>query len=290
MQRASIDALESFVTLARTQRMRETTRLRGVTRHTVLRHVEAVEKSFGKNLIFTEGHTYKLTSAGNNVLQKIEELLGHAHSVFGGYEYKNEIVNGLNRTIFHSEIGGQYYSQQHPLWRIWVDAPSLLQHTLEAWIKSRFHIEEPPLKHIMPYLLLFRYTEQGWLCTHVGEKSTYSRWFGWDWAKSAIGTLSTKDPVGVDYDRFASFPYEAIYQTGSARFDHHFVKLISAPGGDPRYIRYQRLLMCCLLPDDSPIIGTIGILTNEIDMPNVKLTKENEMDEAFLMDFEAFQD
>jgi len=284
MESIQFDALNSFVTLARTQRMADTTARLAVSRQTVARHLDYLTELFGAPVITREGHRYTLTESGSRVLQQAETLLQLSDALVGSYNHSSTIVDGLEQTRYHNTRGHDYRSQQHPLWRLWQDGVPLLKDAYQAWKAADFEYESPAAQPIKPYLNQYRKTELGWFCSHVGEKSAYARWFGWEWAKSAVGTATRNDPGGPDFDRFASKPYEPVITQGVCRLDHHYVQLETRPDGSFDSVCYQRLILPFLLPDGSPILATVAAITERIEITDFTVPQGASMPPELLMD------
>jgi hypothetical protein len=172
-----------------------------------------------------------------------------------------------------SSASGKYRGQQHPLWRVHKDAPESIKRTLHAWNTSKYDGLSPAIVEKMPYMLTFRRTNGGWVCSHVGEKSAYAEWFGWEWAKSAIGSYAKDAVSGEDYFRFCSTGYMDVMNSGSCRLDHHDIIGDLKGDGVRRSIKYQRLTMSLLLPNKTPIIATMVCVTDEVDLPQIFLPR-----------------
>ena len=286
MKRISVDMFHTFIALSQTQKMSETVSQLDITRQTVRRHIDTLEQAKGETLIAVKNHKYELTNAGRKFLPEVEDIVDQTESLLGGYQFKNVIIDGLNRTTYKDDHGHDFHSQQHPLNRLWVDSPPLLQKSFLAWANSRFQIEDPQMQTVKPYMMIYRRNSEGWICTHIGEKSSYAVWFGWEWAKSGIGQLSSDDPAGRAFDKFATKAYSQLYRHGGIRLDHVFAQIPRRMGGKPEPVSFQKLLFSCVFPNYKQAIGLVVARTNNIEILGLEAENMPQMPEDLLMEFD----
>jgi regulatory helix-turn-helix LysR family protein len=286
MRRISVDMFETFITLSRTKKMPETVTRLSITRQTVRRHIDNLEQAKGEKLIILKNHKYELTDAGLKFLPEVEDIIDQADSLLGGYHFKNDVIDGLNRTTYHDRRGHDFHSQQHPLNRLWIDSPPILQRSFLAWSNSQFKIEDPLMVPIKPFMMIYRKNSEGWICTHIGEKSSYATWFGWEWAKSGIGQLSSEDPTGREFDKFATKAYAQLSRHGGIRLDHVFAQIPRETGGEPEPVSFQKLLFSCVYPNKQLAIGLVVARTNRIEILGLEAKDIPKMSDDLLMEFD----
>lgn len=286
MKRISIDMFQTFIVLSQTQKMSETVAQLDVTRQTVRRHIDILEQAKGQTLMDVNNHKYKLTDAGRKFLPEVEDIVDLTDSLLGGCQLKTDVIDGLNRTTYKDSCGHDFYSQQHPLDRLWIDGPPMLQKTFLAWANARFQIESPQMQVVKPYMMIYRKNAEGWICTHIGEKSSYAGWFGWEWAKSGIGQLSSDDPAGRAFDKFATKAYSQLYRHGGIRLDHVFAQITRKAGGKPEPVSFQKLLFSCVYPNSQQAIGLVVARTNNIKILGLEAENIPQMPDELLMEFD----
>jgi hypothetical protein len=279
-----LEALESFVTLARTQQMNATVKELGITRQTVNRHLEFVNEIFGSEVMYVSGNQRLLTDQGKQAFAKCQPLVDQAKSLTNDYEHSCDIVHGLQRSLYQSAQGQEYRGQQHPLWRLWIDSPPMLGHAFKAAVAAQHELEHESMLPVKPFMQVHRRIGNEWICAHVGAQSAYRRWFGSVWCESAVGTLTKDDIAGLEYSMFAGSAYDHISDVGGFRLDHNHIKHTSKPGAAPVYVRYQRLLMGLTLPDGSPVLGSIVAMTNSIDIQGFSPGSESRLNAELVMD------
>jgi hypothetical protein len=279
-------ALQSFVVLAQTKRMKEATQQLGVSRQTIMRHISYLEEQWdGDQLLSLDGNAYSVKPSAEEFFRKAEEIVEQARALEGGHQLRCDVVDGLERVHFITADGQDFRSQQHPLWRLDEIGTKTIKTGYAAWMASGFDVNHPQIQALMPLMSVFREQKYGWVCTHVGEISAYARCFGKDWAMSATGVLQSEAPTGRDYQLFVSHPYKRVLATGSCRIDHQYLKLKDGHrwplnfGGT-----YQRLLMPLLLPDGSPVLASLAIITNEVEFAGFEPPIETRIPEHLIMD------
>lgn len=139
---------------------------------------------------------------------------------------------------------------------------------------------------IRPYLLVYRWIAQGWLCADVGEKSAYWRWLGPDMCKSAKGALADRDGAGDAFIALVSNAYAEIYYGGSIRLDHLYVRLPREGFETPQRYSYQRMLASCILPNGQQALAVLSATTNKIEIDALDKNKRILIEEKLLMDDE----
>ncbi len=282
-QTIMFDMLRSFTTLARTLNVSKAVRILGSTRQTLRRHIDILEEVRGEKLFEVKDRQYGLTEAGSRSIQEAETVLARGKAWLAG---RNQNIDGLALVKYDDAQGCSFYSQQHPVPRLWRDGPPLLRHGLQAWVTGHAQLEHRSMKKITPYLNVYRKHKGSWLCVHIGEQSSIARLLGPVWAKSAIGCLLEEDLVNSGADRFAIEAYDRISREGSLRLDHVFVRVPRKDGGIPQPGSYQRLLFAGVFPDGHSAVTTLIALTNRIDISGLGLKDLPTTPETDLMEFD----
>jgi hypothetical protein len=260
----TFDMLRAFDSLARTLNLSETSDLLGVTRQTVRRHISDLEGIRGGDLFTLQKHSYALTQLGIASLAGARSMLRQADS------WSKAAVNGSNGSQhleygqFQDDEGRRYFSQQHPVNLVAQVGAPLVQKTLVAWGHALARIEAPEFSDVRPYLVVYRRNPDGWVCVEVGEKSTYAKWFGWAWSKSAVGRLSQEDRAGDEFNGFIANAYERIHDEGGVRLDHLFAHLPREVSDAPIPVTFQRLLMGCVFPDGTPALAVLVSISDDV--------------------------
>mgnify|MGYP001803153712 CR=1 FL=1 len=122
------------------------------------------------------------------------------------------------------------------------------------------------MAEVRPHLVIYRRSNTGWVCVEVGDKSAYTKWFGWTWAKSAVGRLSEDDQAGNEFNRFIAEAYERLHGEGGVRLDHLFAHLPREASEGPIPVTFQRLLMGCIFPDKTPALAVLVSITANVEI------------------------
>ncbi|MDJ0638755.1 MAG: LysR family transcriptional regulator [Paracoccaceae bacterium] len=256
--------LRAFDSLARTLNLSETADLLGVTRQTVRRHISSLEEVKGGALFGLNKHSYSLTQLGVHSLSGARSMLRQADSWSQGAVTSSNGSQHLEYTQFTDSDGRKFISQQQPVSSVARTGTPVVQRTLAAWAAALTRIEAPEMAEVRPYLVLYRRSAGGWVCVEVGEQSTYAKWFGWTWSKSAVGRLSEDDHAGDDFNRFIAEAYERIHGEGGVRLDHLFAHLPREVSDQPVPVTFQRLLMGCVFPDGTPALALLGAISRNV--------------------------
>jgi len=259
------ELLRSFATLARNLNLSKTVRILGSTRQTVRRHISLLEAHKGETLFNVEDRQYRLTKAGRRALREAEELISRADAWL---QNRTGHINGLQHlTADDAEL--TYYLQQHPLGRLWTDGSDLMQLGMRCWTASKSCIEDPAFAPLRPYLMIFRKLVDDWVCVEVGDKSSYSTWFGWASERSSVGRALADLPGGLGFANILALPYQEVEDSESVRLDHVHTHL-KKPGSDEIVpVSFQRLLMACHFPDGSLAIASLVDRTHNISIKGV---------------------
>lgn len=253
-----------------------------MSRQTVRRHLNDLEELRGEVLLDFNERKYRLTEAGQQALLEAEILLQKAEA---WVSKESGSVNGLLKVSLELDGKTPFHAQRHPLSRIWKSAPPLIQEGVRAWGASDFMLEAPAIQKIRPYLIVYRKNRGDWICTEVGEHSSYVSWLGWTWAKSAIGASFESDPVGNTADTFVLEAYETVVRTGGIWYDHISTRLVRDDVEKTVPVNYQRLVFCCLFPNGEPAVASLVARTNMIEIDGLSREEFEPMPAGDLMEF-----
>lgn len=255
------EMIRSFTTLASTLNLSHAVGELNSTRQTVRRHIGQLEEMIGEKLFEMEGRHYQLTERGVEMLPEAQDLLARGRFWVSGQS--SHVANLLR--FSHEELNGWSYYQQHqPLTHIWDGGSKLLRDAITGWSKAEGYLEAEALQEVRPYLLVYRYTENGWICVEIGEKSFYAGWWGWSHARSSIGRSLGKFPGGVEFESLVNQSFEEVMATGGMRLDEVVTQFPREAGGVPKPLAYQRLLLGGRFPDNSFALITIVERSQEI--------------------------
>lgn len=242
------EMIRSFTTLARTLNLSHAVAELNSTRQTVRRHISQLEEMRGVQLFDVVNRRYELTEAGREALPSALSLLGHGRLWMQG-QIKD--VNGLMGTSFADGKGRYYYQQQQPVNIAWTNTSPLLSTAIRCWAESDGALEHPRMNRIRPYVLIYRDTVAGWICTEVGEKSFYSQWWGWAKARSSVGRSLDNFPFGPEMARVLDVPLREVQATRGMRIDQVATFVARSQDGPPEHCIFERLLLGCQMPDGS---------------------------------------
>ncbi len=277
------EMLRSFCTLGRNLNLSKTVEELGISRQTVRRHVNDLQELRGTILINFDDRKYTLTDDGMHALGEAERLLARADNWMAN---TSGLANGLAHVSTEMGDGIPFHAQRHPVNKIWTCAPKLIQAGFAGWSSSRFDIEGSSMEAIKPYLISYRENRGDWICTYVGEESSYASWRGWAWAKSAVGSIFERDPISTEADGFILEAYENVMRTGSVWYDHISTKLVRSEDQVLTPVNYQRLVMCCSLPNGELSVASLVARTNNISIDGLEPGQIERMPDDDIMEFD----
>ena len=281
----TFDMLRAFDSLAQTLNLSETAERLGVTRQTVRRHISDLETLRGGALFSLHKHSYTLTQLGLASLAGARSMLRQAES-WSKAALSSPSSQHLEYAEFEDSGGRRYLSQQHPVSMVSKYGGAILQESLAAWGSALGQIEAPEIAEVRPYLVLYRRSAQGWVCVEVGEKSAYAKWFGWKWSKSAVGRLSEDDHAGDAFNRFIAEAYERLHDEGGVRLDHLFAHLPREMSDAPIPVTFQRLLMGCVFPDDTPALAVLVSISPDVTITGLSSEDRQRVPKAIMEEFD----
>lgn len=276
------EMLRSFCTLGRNLNLSKTVDELGISRQTVRRHINDLQELRGTTLINFDDRKYSLTDDGSYALAEAERLLSRADNWMNN---TSGLANGLAHISTVTDDGVPFHAQRHPITDICSNAPDLIKQGFAAWSASSFDIESEAMKAIRPYLIGYRKNRGDWICTFVGEHSSYASWRGWAWAKSAVGSIFERDPISTEADAFILEAYENVMRTGAVWYDHISTKFVRNEDQKLTPVNYQRLVMCCRFPNGELNIASLVARTNKIRIDGLDLNQIEMMPEEDVMEF-----
>jgi len=254
------EMIRSFTTLARTLNLSHSVAELNSTRQTVRRHISILEELRGAPLFHVVNRRYELTDAGYAALPEAQDLLLRGMAWARGQSGSTGDLQYLKA----SQGDWVFHQQQQPLGMIWKDESLLLRETFRASVMASGEIENSCLTHVRPFLLIYRYSDSGWICVEFGEKSAYVKWFGSDYAKSSIGRPIARLPAGEEFGHMLDQSFHDVESTQSARLDHVYTRMPERDGANQATIAYQRLMMAGSFPDGSPAVLALVVPTNNV--------------------------
>ncbi len=283
----TFDMLRAFDVLAQTLNLSDTAEQLGVTRQTARRHISDLESFLGGPLFGLQRQSYVLTQRGKCSLPGARSMLRQAERWSRGELLSAGGLQHLEYARFESGDGSRYFCQQHPVSTISLSGTPLLRQTLKAWGAALAQIEAPEMADMRPFLAVYRRSHEGWVCVEIGEDSTYARWFGWTWAKSAVGRLSDEDHAGNSYNSFIADAYDRIHGEGGVRYDHTFAYLPRENSEHPVPVTFQRLLMGCVFPDGEPALAVLTSVTEKVNILGLNAEEKESVSRELLQEFEV---
>ena len=274
------EILRSFTTLASTLNLSQAVRELGSTRQTVRRHITQLEEIKGGELFKVDARQYDLTDLGRDVLPEAQDLLARAEGWVSG---DSRMIDGLQYLSHISDTGWSLYQQQHALGRIFSSTGTLMQRTLNAWVASGGELEHPAMQEVRPHLMVFRRSDESWLCVELGDESSYVSWFGWADARSSIGRPLGRMPGGESFGRLVNLAYIEVETNQGVRLDHTYTQVPREPGTEPVPICYERLLLSARFPDGSHAMLSAVRRTYDVEITGVTDEMLRQMPSELLM-------
>ena len=276
------EMIRSFTTLAQTLNLSHAVAELNSTRQTVRRHIAQLEELRGEALFDVVNRRYELTKAGRGALPSAQSLLGH-----GKLWLKGQImdVDGLMSMSYVDPNGWYYYQQQQPISVAWHHSSGLFRKAIASWADAKGALEHESLASVRPYVLIYRDTSAGWICTEVGEKSFYSLWFGWATARSSVGRSLDQFPFGPELARVLDVPLREVQTTRGIRIDQVVTRVPRQFPDAPENLIFERLLLGCHMPDNSFALMVVVNRPDAIRVPDLDQSLLQEMAGDVFIDF-----
>lgn len=278
------EMLRSFVVVADTLNITRAVETLGVTRQTIRRHLDDLEELLSVKLFTINSRQYQITEQGEQYLSGANTLLRNLDAWVENGSASN--VASQSAIDHNKDEPFFYFGQQHELIDVWQSGVPLLREGITAWTTSCGQFEHPALEKVKPYLLIFRRNRDRWLCTFVGEQSSYATWLGPTWARSAIGSSIEEDAANPKDTAFVIEAYNWVNETGSPRYDHVYGTFAREEGGETMPVGFQRLVFPSTLPDGARIIGVLVARSNRIEINAINPSDYVATPQEALMEFE----
>lgn len=278
-----MEMISSFVSLGETQNLSASVENLQVSRQTIRRHINELERLKGFKLFETENRQYRLTDAGKTALADAQSLIRNS-SIW--LHKRSGSVPGLLSTEIEPAETSWMYAQQHPLIDIWSMAPPIIKRGFEAWCQSKGQLECDAMEKVRPYRLVYRKYKGDWLLVEIGDKSAYGTWLGISHAKSELGR--TLD-LGRKYDPLIEYwrkPYEEVLRTGAVWYEHISVCMPRQRGEDPVPVSYQRLVAAGRFVDQQPAVLVFAARTDISKIPHMPASRIVKNRPENLMEFD----
>lgn len=275
--------MRAFVCLSRTLNLSKACEELKATRQTVRRHITDLEDILGQDLFQVIDRHYHLSDYGREVLEEAKALLLRVDMWAGQSTLKKNTSGGLEKLQFTDPDGNLYLSQQHPVSQLALQGLPIMKRTFIAWANAQTQIEHSAMEAIRPYTVLYRKGPSGWVFVEIGEKSAYSRWFGWAWSRSAIGKLISDDNLPDEYNEFAGGAYSRIYDEGGVRLDHIYAHL-PKDGTSLQPATFQRLLLGGVFPDGTPGLILLAAITEQVEIDALDVVDKPSIPTNLIMD------
>jgi biotin operon repressor len=264
--RITLDQLRAFLGLADCLNLSMVARQFELTRQTVRRHVDELEHIQGRRLFRLANKQYSLTAAGKALYPEIKAIVEAVERLSDCDGIRLRRIEGMEHARYRAPDGQVFFSQQYPPSTLMETGLPLLRAVLHAWGASVGHVKHDRMRELRPYVVIYRRTKTGWLFAEVGEKSGYARWFGVDFALSAMGMPFEEDGVGEEYNNFISRAYNEVHENGGVRLDHVHAQLLHPGEKRIKTLNFQRLLAGVSLGNGKRALLMASALTNKIQI------------------------
>lgn len=260
------EVLRSFTALADSLNLSHAVRELGSTRQTVRRHIAQLEEIKGGPLFLVTDRQYELSDLGRRILPEALDLLTRAEAWVQG---KSHLIDGMQYLRHGTDDGWLYFQQQHPLGQVFSSSGEILRDAIRAWSEAGGDIEHEAMQAIRHKAMIFRRSEGNWLFTEVGDESSFTSWFGWATARSAVGRVLGQLPGGDSFDRLVNEAYAEVEQNQSVRLDHCYTTLHNEEFGGMIPICYERLLLGSRFADGSFAMVSVVRRTYDVEIKGV---------------------
>ena len=255
------EMIRSFVTLARTLNLSHAVEELKSTRQTVRRHIEALESAMGAPLFEVKDRRYQLTHAGEQMLPSAQSIQAQGRLFLRGDLGE---VDGMMRMAYEDGEGWYFYIQKQKISSVWDCGSGLLPAAVQAWAASKGELESDAMNVVRPFVLVYRDTPAGWLCSEVGENSFFRKWWGRTKALSSVGRPLDQFPGGPEVAAIMKLPFVEVQTTKGIRLDQVATLLPRGEDGAPTTIVFNRLLMAARLPDGSDVLVVVVDRANQL--------------------------
>ena len=276
------EMIRSFVTLARTLNLSRAVEEMATTRQTMRRHIEALEAAMGVQLFEVVDRRYQLTPEGARALPSAQSIQAQGRLWLQGDLSE---VDGMMRMSYDDGDGWHFFIQKQKISTVWNCGSDLLQAALKAWAAAGGELENPAMEAVRPYVLVYRDTPAGWLCSEVGEKSFFRKWWGRTEALSSVGRPLDQFPGGPEVASIMKLPFVEVQSTQGIRLDQVSTLLPRGVGGAATPIVFNRLLMAARLPDGSFVLVVVVDRANQLLIDGLDESVLEQIPDDVILDF-----
>lgn len=274
------EMIRSFTTLATTLNLSRAVKELNSTRQTVRRHITQLEEAKGVKLFRVEDRQYHLTEEGNRALPEAMDILMRGQSWLRGHVSH---YDGMQRVHALLPEDRSFWLQQRPMGELWTSRRPLLRECLRAWAMAGGELESALMGHVRPYFMVYRESNNGWICVEIGDESSYVSWSGWATARSSIGRNMSGLPGGDEFAHLMIEPFDDATRHQNSRLDHLFLQLPRENNGPFVPIAYQRLLLSGRFPDGTSALISVVDRCHEIAIDGLDLEVVQGMPEELVM-------
>ena len=276
------EMIRSFTTLARTLNLSHAVGELKNTRQTVRRHIETLENSMGGALFEVKDRRYQLTPLGEQMLPSAQSILAQGRLWLNGDLSE---VDGMMHMSYEDGEGWYFHIQKQKISSVWDCGSKLLPTAVQAWTASQGQLESEAMQAVRPYALVYRDTPAGWLCSEVGERSFFSKWWGWAEARSSVGRPLDQFPGGAEVAAIMKLPFLEVQTTQGLRMDQVATVLPRGPDKAQTTLVFNRLLMAARLPDGSFVLVVVIDGARDLMIQGVDASILESMPEDVIVDF-----
>jgi len=264
------ELLTSFCELAATCNLTTASRNLRVSRQTLRRHVEQLESLRGVQLFVLKDRTYELTPEGRSALPVARRMLADSHRFLlgtGGSSQFLPKLKGEGPKDFY------YIQERQPISSVWDKSSGLFRGSIRGWSEASGDIEHPSMTLVRDRSLICRINGGSWICTEVGDKSFYSKWWGWAKARSSVGCTLEKFPLGSKVGEILERSYGEVSASMGFVLDQVATKAPRTGYEGTQPMLFDRLVLGVRFPDKSRGIMIIvdGAETIDIEADGYQL-------------------
>jgi hypothetical protein len=278
------EMIRSFVVLSRHLNLSRAVDELGSTRQTVRRHIDFIEDAMGEKLFEVIDRRYQLTEAGRRALPSAETIVAQGYFWLTG-QLQN--VDGMMVLSYVNPGGHQFHQQQQPLSRVWTGKSELLKAAVKAWAESEGQLEHEAMAVVRPYILVYRDTPAGWMCVEIGERSFYSKWWGWANARSSIGRVLEQFQGGPEVAAIMQTPFTEVQNNHGLRLDQTVTHIPRLAGGPFEPVVFHRLLMGVYFADGSNALAVVVDRADRVDIEGLDEANLEGMPQDVIVEFPA---
>ena len=265
--------LHSFLAMAENLNINQTAKMLKIDRVTLKNRLKALETECGYPLLELDGHNrYKLTPRAENWIHEADVWLQRGEDLFS---LPDERANGLLQSL-PKQLNEPFYSQQHPLSKLWEHDTPYLRSMLNIWMKAEARYDHPAFKRLNNNAILARLRDGEFVIMGIGKNAAMVEWLGKEWCLSSIGKPLASTAISTKADQIVTYSYHQAILNGSPWYDHVSMELPRPVKGTKERANYRRLILPCKLPDGSPMIASVVELSDDLVIGNLEVPLVNQ--------------